>query len=313
MSRRTNILIGLATVCVVASIVVGIALAEFSLHVHHRVVGHRAEFAAIVGEQFHAELQDVSISVYDGAELRGWYVQPLTGNGSTVILLHGVTDNREGVAGYSRMFLQAGYRVLIPDSRAHGESGGQVATYGLLERDDVHLWAQFSRQKSSGCVFLFGESMGAAIALQATKVDSSLCAVAVESPYSTFREIAMDRFARHSHLPLWLVRPIAELPLDSALLYSRIRYGVDLRQASPEYCVSGNSVPLLLIAGTADKNIPERHAKELMDVARSHAEFWEVKGADHGGAVVVEPEMFQKKVLGFFAQHSASNAIQAVK
>jgi fermentation-respiration switch protein FrsA (DUF1100 family) len=66
-------------------------------------------------------------------------------------------------------------------------------------------------------------------------------------------------------------------------------------------------VPLLLIAGTADNNIPERHAKELMHVAASHAEFWEVAGADHGGAVNVDKELFVSRVLGWFAKNPERN------
>ena len=289
---------------IVASAVVGVALSEYTLHVHRRPVVKLAQFATVIREQFQAELQDVAMTAQDGVQLRAWYAEPRLENDSTVILLHGVTDNREGVAGYARMFLQKGYRVLLPDSRAHGESGGEIATYGLRERDDIHRWAEWARTRQhSGCVYLFGESMGAAIALQATASDSELCAVVVESPYSTFREIAFDRFARHSRLPLWAVRPLAEATLDSALIYSRVKYGVDLRDSSPESCVTSNSVPLMLIAGTADRNIPERHAKELMRVAGSHAEFWEVSGADHGGAVNVNPELFRAKILGFFNQH----------
>ena len=80
------------------------------------------------------------------------------------------------------MFLKEGYRILLPDSRAHGDSGGAIATYGLLERDDIHRWADWARQQPhTGCVYLFGESMGAAIALQATAADPNLCAVVVES------------------------------------------------------------------------------------------------------------------------------------
>jgi len=312
MRRLKTVLISLLSIYFVASIAVGIALAEFTLHVHRRPVGHRSQFALVAGEQFQANLKDVSISAKDGSVLRAWYAQPRDYNGSAVILLHGVTDKREGVAGYSRMFLQAGYRVLLPDSRAHGESGGAIATYGLLERDDVHRWADWVRQQPHpGCVYLFGESMGAAIALQTTAVDQSLCAVVVESPYSTFREIAFDRFARHSRLPLWLVRPAAELTLDSALLYSRIRYHVDLLQSSPEYCVTSNYVPLLLIAGTSDHNIPDRHAKELLRIAPSHSELWEVQGADHGGAVNVDSARFRSKVLDFFGRHGESAGVRA--
>ena len=39
-------------------------------------------------------------------------------------------DNRGGVVGYGQVFLQKGYRILLPDSRADGESGGAMATYG---------------------------------------------------------------------------------------------------------------------------------------------------------------------------------------
>src|SRR2546430_7508367 len=89
------------------------------------------------------------------------------------------------------MFLHKGYSVLLPDSRAHGESGGDLATYGITERQDVHLWAELLQQRAPGCVYLFGESMGAAIALQATAVTPHLCAVAVESPYSTLPEVGI--------------------------------------------------------------------------------------------------------------------------
>jgi pimeloyl-ACP methyl ester carboxylesterase len=308
MTRRSKFIVGAAVVLLVVylsgSVAAGIMLAEYTLHVHRRPVSNRTAFASIIHQQFGAKLRDIAVNAHDGAELRGWAAQPTGDNGDTVILLHGVTDNREGVAGYSRMFLQTGYRVILPDSRAHGESGGSIATYGLLERDDVHRWAEWARrQPGSHCVFLFGESMGAAIALQAAAADSQICAVAVESPYATFREIAFDRFARHSGLPFVLVEVIGDPTLEAALLYTRKKYGIDLRQSSPKYCINATTVPMLLITDTKDRNIPERHTKELMAIASSHASFWEVQGADHGGAVNIEPELFRTKVLGWYAMH----------
>lgn len=300
--RRASM--ALAALYLAASVVVGIALAEYTLRVHRRPISHRSEFMEAVQRQWGSDLRDVSIVAADGAQLRAWVVRPASGNGSTVILLHGVTDNREGVAGFAGMFLDAGYGVLVPDSRAHGESGGQIATYGLLEREDLHRWAEWARGDSGGrCVYLFGESMGAAISLQALAADHQLCAVVVESPYSTFREIAYDRFARHSGLPLTAVRVVGTPALESALLYARLRYGVTLSQSSPALCINGSPTPVLLIAGTADRNIPERHAKLLHGMAASHTELWEVRGADHGGAVSVAPVEFQHRVLGWFQQN----------
>src|SRR6476469_4314156 len=92
------------------------------------ILRHRQQFAAIVHEKYHAELQEVSINAADSTVLKALYVHPKNFNGNSVILLHGITDNREGVAGYGNLFLDHGYAVLLPDARDHGESGGEMAT-----------------------------------------------------------------------------------------------------------------------------------------------------------------------------------------
>lgn len=77
----------------------GIFVAEGSLHLRRLPLRHRQQFAAIVHEKYQAELQDVSITTADSTMLKAWYVHPKNFNGNSVILLHGITDNREGVAG----------------------------------------------------------------------------------------------------------------------------------------------------------------------------------------------------------------------
>lgn len=302
--RLARVLIGLVILYSVAAIVCGIILAEITLHLPRHPLRHRSQAEAVARQQFHTELQDVSVRAEDGIELKGWFLEAPHGNGSVVILLHGVTDNREGVAGYAPMFLSAGYSVLLPDSRAHGESGGDLATYGLRERYDVLQWTKWIQQdQARGCVYLFGESMGAAISLQAAAVTPGLCAVAVESPFSTFREIAYDRMAQHTMFGPWFWRSLGRPVIEIALAYSRMRYKVDLTKASPEDALEHTSVPALLIAGTADRNIPMRHSAELVRTSGSHAEMWVVNGADHGGAVGVAHDEFERRILTWFHDH----------
>src|SRR5579871_1927300 len=119
-------------VCVaylVLSAAAGIVITEASLKLQKRPLRHQQEFATLVQKNFQAELQNVSITAADGAVLRGWFVHPHEYNGNAVVLLHGITDNREGVAGYGALLLAHGYAVLLPDARHHGESGGELATY----------------------------------------------------------------------------------------------------------------------------------------------------------------------------------------
>jgi len=255
---------------------------------------------------FHANVQDVSIVAADGAVLRSWFVQPPDVNGKAVLLLHGITDNRLGASGFGDYFLARGYSVLLPDSREHGASGGGLATYGILERDDVRRWVSWVRERSPGCTYLLGESMGAAIGLQATAVTPQLCAVVVESPYSTFREISYERLGRETHLGALFWRTVGRPVLEVAILYAGARYDINLPRADPESAVELSRVPTLPIAGTADRNIPPHDAAELEAVCPSHCALWVVPGADHGGASAVAPVEFWRRVSDWFESHGES-------
>jgi uncharacterized protein len=299
-----KVLLGVLSLFLAVSLSAGIFLAQIVLHPGRRPIMQRDAMRSIVAAQFSVKVDEVSIPASNGATLRGWYVHPMEANGASVILLHGMADNREGVAGYARMFLHHGYSVLLPDSRAHCESGGEIATYVVLERDDVRRWAEWLRPQTEGCEYLFGESMGAAIALQAAAVVPSFCAVAVETPFATFREIAYDRISQQTGLGPWFAHSIGRPVLEFALLYGRIRYGVNLADANPERAIAQSHIPTLLICGTADSNIPMRHSLRLEEAGRAHSELWVVQGAEHTGAVSVNPAAFEAKVLGWFQEHA---------
>jgi fermentation-respiration switch protein FrsA (DUF1100 family) len=286
-----------------ACVAVGIGLAEISLHLPKRYVEDGAEFRDRVQQQFQAKVSDVSLSAEDGAQLRAWYVVPPKPNGEAVVLLHGIAGNRIDPSGLGDIFLKQGYSVLLPDSRGHGESGGRIATYGILERDDVRRWVGWVRQRDPGCTYLLGESMGAAIGLQATEVTPDLCAVAVESPYARFREVTYERLGEATGTGAKFWKTLGRPAIEVAILYTRLRYGIYLPDAAPQTAVEHSHVPTLLIAGTKDQQIPMHHAEELERSCESHCTLWIVPGADHGGASAVEPTVFRENVVGWFRQH----------
>jgi len=308
VSRRKRLYLKLATVAVllyaVGCVAGGVLLAEMQLHPPRRPIRHRAEFSRFVRDNFKAELLDVSIEAQDGITLRGWYVRPEKDNGNAVILTHGVSDNREGVAGFAQLFLQHGYRVLLPDARAHGVSGGDVATYGLKESDDIHRWVDWLEAGNPRCVFAFGESMGSALLLQSLAKESRFCAVVVESPFARFRQVAYERAAGYTRMPFWFGETFERPVVDFALWYTRRKYGLDFKKANPADAVATTKVPLLLIGDKKDRDILPHHVTELHEVNPS-TEIWMVDNAAHGGAWGANPEEFNRRVLMFFGLHES--------
>jgi len=289
------------------SILAGIVIADISLKLPRRPLRHQHAFAAAVRDNFHAELQDVSINASDGAVLRGWYVHPGAYNGNAVVLLHGITDNREGVAGYGRLLLEHGYAVLLPDARRHGESGGELATYGVKEADDIHRWVSWIYQHDPPlCVYGFGESYGAALMLQSLAVENRFCAVAVESTFSTAREMSFERVSGPLHLQSWFGRTLGRPAIWSAMVYARVRYGVDLLQPNPLEAVKGSKVPVLLVHGEADRSLAPRHSQLIANAAPDHVQLWLVPHAGHTMAWAAAHQEFESRLLGWFASHPHS-------
>jgi uncharacterized protein len=266
----------------------------------------KRQSAEATAARFGAALQDVSITASDGSHLQGWFARPAYGNGDAVMLLHGVGDNRQGMMGFAELFLSNGFAVLVPDSRAHGESGGEFPTYGVKERDDVHGWFDWLvMQQHPKCVFGMGESMGAAMLLQAVEKENRFCAVVAESSFASFRQVAYVRVGQFLHTGSWLGRVALRPAVELAFLYDRLTRGVNLTDASPEESVVGSRVPIFLIHGLADDNIPPQQSEWIRAHNPAGIVLWEVPNAGHCGAVNAARQEFDTRVPGWFRSHEA--------
>jgi len=251
------------------------------------------------------DARDVTRHADDGVELGAWYVRPPNDNGDAVVILHGLSDNRLASAGLAPLFLRQGYRVLLPDSRAHGESGG-IATFGLKEAGDVHDWVSWLYANDAPhCVYGLGQSMGAAILLQALPREDRFCAAAVDSFFVTFREAAYEHVGEFFGLgPRWFGRSFGRPVILFGITYGVLRYHVNLMNVDPQRALISSNVPVLLIHGLDDDDLLPQNSVELHNAASSHTELWLVAHAQHIGAYGTQPEEFEKRILNWFAIHS---------
>jgi uncharacterized protein len=308
LTRRSRRLILALVLYLTFCSIAGVWVADGTLHPGRRPLPQEEESGMIASARaLDAELQDVSITTPDAVILRAWTIHPHHSNGDSVILFHGLGDNRVGMTGYAMILMARGYSVLLPDARAHGVSGGELATYGLLERDDIRQWFDFvSAQYHPRCIFGLGESMGAAQLLQSLGAGTHFCAVAAESSFSNFHEIAYDRMGQPFHLGPWFGQIVLRPLVEAAFLRARWKYNLDLRRVSPEDAVADTQVPVLLIHGQIDSNIPVRHSRR-MHARNSTTVLWEVPNADHCGAISTAPKEFQRRVLAWFADSGPRN------
>ncbi len=266
--------------------------------------------------------EDFDVRAPDGALLRGWKVRPKNPNGSWVLLFHGVADNRVGVIGQSEFLLRTGYSVVMMDARAHGASGGPIATYGWLERNDTRaiidalissesepcITVQWSGPGGPPCTaprhfFALGESMGAGIVLQSAAADPRIEAVVAEAPFANLREGTYD-YAGLRKYP-WLGKTLFA-PFTWTLLYRDEKLaGFPVAEVSPQKAVAARAFPVLLICGEQDVALPCRHSEMIYAAARGPKQLWVVPGAFHTAAYGFFPEEFRRRVLSFFAESSS--------
>lgn len=283
----------------------GVFLAEITLHPGRRVESSDDEMRARnMARRQNSELTDAAIQGKDGVTLRAWGIRPHQGNGQAVILLHGLGDNRIGMTGYAELLLSRGFSVVLPDARAHGLSGGDLSTFGLLESDDIHRWVDWLEQNDQpDCVFSLGESMGAAQLLQSLRSETRFCAVAAESPFATFREIGYDRIGQFLDTGPWIGRWALRPIIEFAFAYSAWKYKLHFELVSPESVVAETKIPVFLIHGQIDSNIPVRHSR-LIAAGNRAVVLWEVPNTDHCGAVGMYPEEFNDRLIRWFDSHT---------
>src|SRR5262249_44839442 len=154
-----------------------------------------------------------------------------------------------------------------------------IATYGLMESRDLHEWEKWVVVERHPTMMVgLGESMGGAILLQSLKGDSMLCAAVAECSFASFREIAYDRLGQMLSLGPLFAKTALRPTIEIGLLWAQARYNQPLGKIAPKLSVENAKIPILLIHGDHDTNIPPEHSREIA-AHNPNIALWIVPGA----------------------------------
>jgi len=204
----------------------------------------------------------------DGVTLKGWQCRTSTTRRGTIVYLHGIADTRTSGAGIVQRFGTRGFDVVAYDSRAHGESDGDVCTYGFFEKHDLH---HVLDRVGPGPIVLIGTSLGAAVALQEAARDSRVTAVVAAETFSDLRTVATQR------APFFFTPGAIARAFQIAEQQGHFR--VD--EVSPVIAAAQIKIPVLLIHGSSDSDTPPEHSQRILAALAGPKRLILVSGARH--------------------------------
>jgi len=205
----------------------------------------------------------------DKTELDVWVVKalPRPRPRGTVLVIHGLCDSKVTYLRLARMIADKGFDVILPDLRAHGRSTGKYVTYGALEKQDLKRVVDELLKEGlvPGPVYAFGQSMGAAVAIQYAAIEPSVKGVMAIAPSRDLRTTCRR-----------LINNIAPFmsneDFEKVLARAGEIAGFDPNDGSSVDAIAKLQCPVLLVHGKLDVAVPYTDSEVLYAAANDPKE-----------------------------------------
>jgi alpha-beta hydrolase superfamily lysophospholipase len=211
------------------------------------------------------------------ARLHGLWMPAAEADAPVLLYLHGARWNVAGSSPRIRRLQELGFSVLAIDYRGFGQSSAGLPSETSATEDARAAWDWLGRHAPGQPRYLFGHSLGGAIAIDlASQVDDE-AGVMVEATFTSIPDVV--RSFRWGWLP---VGPL-----------------ITQRFASIDKVAAIGS-PLLVVHGSADPLIPAQLGRQLFDAAREPKRFLLIEGGNHHNTQSRAMAQYQQALVELF-------------
>ena len=322
-------------ICIIVAVIllgwIGIGYVGFKTAIcrgHELDINDREALKGTAWDQYYDEIQegivwisqqeaeDIYIQSEDGLKLHARLMDQ-SGAKGTVLMFHGYRTHPEvDFSASSYVYYECGNRIVHIDQRAAGESEGKYIGFGVLESRDCCLWAQYiaNRFGTDQKIILAGLSMGASTVLMATAhhedrrvrincspeepmevsmtLPKNVTGIVADSAFSSPYDIIKKRIRTTYHCN-------GRLLTIAIGIWSRMLAHYSLKELSVPDVMKHNTIPVLLVHGTEDSNVPVEMTVKIAENCQAPKQVLLVKGAEHGTGYRVDNEAYKKALQEF--------------
>lgn len=206
---------------------------------------------------------DVPRETGPGTErVHAWWLPAGRADAPAILYLHGIRwslgNNLSRIARWHSL----GFTVLAIDYRGFGRSDGDMPSETQVYADARAAWGELKRRVPGAAQrFIYGHSLGAAVALELAATEDGAAGVIAESGFTSLADIVAE-----NNLP---VGPLMSQRFDALARAPRLR------------------APALFLHGTADSVVPPAMSERLFAAAPEPKRLQLIEGGSHsnfGGA-----------------------------
>lgn len=287
-------------IVVISIIISGLIIWRINSFIN-QITNIRIEKNSDLIQKYYDKLDRIETKTSDGIKISAWRFKVPEPKG-IVIVLHGMHGmDASTLLDFGNFFKESNYEAFCLDMRAHGYSEGKRIGLGYTEVKDVSAllnWIKEKPEYKDKKIIIYGISMGGATAINTAVERKDIDMIISVSSFKSVESVFLYYMKKENtpELILKMFKPCIRLILS-------LKYKTNSIKNSPINKITKiTKIPILLIHGDKDEQIPVQHADDLKKAAGDNVNLWIVKGAKHMVVTdILEPNKswYRKKILNF--------------